>query len=58
MNSGGPKPGRLLIIGGSEDREDDKAVLERFIALCGGPASRIVVITAASEVGGTSMGAL
>ena len=51
MNSGGHKPGRLLIIGGSEDREDDKAVLERFIQVCGGAGSRIVVMTAASKIG-------
>ena len=43
--------GRLLIIGGHEDREDDMAVLERFVELAGGPGSRIAVITAASKVG-------
>lgn len=43
--------GRLLIIGGSEDREDALHILERFVALCGGPASRIAVITAASKIG-------
>ena len=43
--------GRLLIIGGGEDRQDHKDVLERFVALAGGPASRIAVITAASKVG-------
>jgi cyanophycinase len=42
---------RLLLIGGHEDRQDHKAVLERFVALCGGAASRIAVITAASKVG-------
>jgi cyanophycinase len=42
---------RLLIIGGSEDRRGDKAVLERFVALCGGADARIAVITAASKVG-------
>lgn len=45
------RPGRLLIIGGSEDREDARDILERFIDLCGGPASRIAVITAASKIG-------
>lgn len=45
------RPGRLLIIGGAEDREDARDILERFVALCGGPASRIVVITAASKIG-------
>ncbi len=43
--------GRLLIIGGREDREDGKAVLERFVDLCGGPTARIAVLTAASKVG-------
>ena len=42
---------RLLIIGGSEDREARKAVLERFVELAGGAASRIVVLTAASRAG-------
>jgi cyanophycinase len=42
---------RLLLIGGAEDRQDHKAVLERFVALCGGAGSRIAVITAASKVG-------
>ena len=45
------RPGRLLIIGGSEDREDARDILERFVDLCGGPASRIAVITAASKIG-------
>lgn len=45
-------PGSLLIIGGGEDREHDKAILERFVTLSGGPASRILVVTAASTVGG------
>lgn len=44
------RPGSLLIIGGGEDREDDMQVLERFVALCGGPDKRIVVLTAASRV--------
>jgi cyanophycinase len=42
--------GSLLIIGGGEDRDDDKAVLERFVQLSGGPESKIVVVTAASTV--------
>ncbi|MDQ1816018.1 cyanophycinase [Massilia sp. CCM 9210] len=42
--------GSLLIIGGSEDREDDMQILERFIALCGGADKRIAVLTAASRV--------
>lgn len=50
MNTAGGR-GKLLIIGGSEDREDDKAVLERFVELSGGTGSSIVVITAASKAG-------
>lgn len=42
---------RLLVIGGGEDRHDDKAVLERFVSLCGGAGARIAVVTAASKVG-------
>ena len=49
--SGAGAKGRLLIIGGSEDREDDMAILERFVQLSGGTRSKIVVITAASKVG-------
>ncbi|NHZ89981.1 cyanophycinase [Massilia sp. CCM 8733] len=45
-----PARGSLLIIGGGEDREDDMQILERFVALCGGPDKRIVVLTAASRV--------
>ncbi len=43
--------GRLLIIGGGEDREDDMTVLGRFVELAGGANSRIAVITAASKMG-------
>jgi cyanophycinase len=42
--------GHLVIIGGSEDRTDDKAILSRFVELAGGAHGRIVVITAASVV--------
>lgn len=43
-------PGHLVIIGGREDREDDKIILRRFVELCGGPGSRIFVLTAASTL--------
>jgi cyanophycinase len=42
--------GHLVIIGGGEDRSDDKEVLTKFIELCGGTDSKIVVVTAASRV--------
>lgn len=42
--------GHLVIIGGGEDREHDKAILSRFVELAGGADARIVVITAASKI--------
>jgi cyanophycinase len=47
VNIGG-SPGRLLIIGGAEDRCCGAGVLERFAGLCGGSKARIVVITTAT----------
>ena len=44
----GEVPGRLLIIGGAEDRCRGAGVLKRFAAMCGGTAARIVLITAAT----------
>ncbi len=51
MDAGG-KPGRLLIIGGAEDRCCGTGVLERFAGLCGGPKARIVMVTTATGVPG------
>jgi cyanophycinase len=48
--SGQDQIGRLFIIGGGEDREQEKTVLKRFITLCGGPSASVIVITAASTV--------
>jgi cyanophycinase len=42
--------GHLVIIGGSEDKQRAMTILRRFVDLCGGPAAKIVVITAASAV--------
>lgn len=42
--------GSLMIIGGNEDRTDNKDVLQKFVELAGGPQSPIVVTTAASTV--------
>jgi len=42
--------GHLVIIGGHEDRTHDKAVLQRFVELAGGPERKIVVISAASSI--------
>jgi cyanophycinase len=44
----GGLPGRLLIIGGAEDRCCGAGVLERFTQLCGGSRARIVLITTAA----------
>lgn len=41
--------GHLFIIGGAEDREDDKVVLSRLIDLAGGNDIRVAVLTAASN---------
>jgi len=49
-DDGGPNgnPGRLLIIGGAEDRCRGAPLLERFVELCGGEAARIVLVTTAT----------
>jgi cyanophycinase len=44
----GVSPGRLLIIGGAEDRCCGAGLLERFVALCGGERARIVLVTTAT----------
>ena len=41
-------PGRLMVIGGAEDRASDCSVLQAFAELCGGADARIVLITTAS----------
>lgn len=51
MDDGGV-PGRLLIIGGAEDRCQGAGVLERFTQMCGGAKARIVVITTATGAPG------
>ena len=44
----GDSPGRLLIIGGAEDRCCGTGLLERFVELCGGERARIVLVTTAT----------
>jgi cyanophycinase len=44
----GGSPGRLLIIGGAEDRCCGAGLLERFAALSGGERARIVLVTTAT----------
>lgn len=49
MDDGGP-PGRLLIIGGAEDRCCGSGLLDRFVGLCGGEQARIVLVTTATDL--------
>lgn len=42
--------GHLVIVGGGEDRVDDKEILMKFVELSGGGDANIIVITAASTV--------
>jgi len=44
----GGAPGRLLIIGGAEDRCGGAGALERFVEECGGGTARIVLVTTAT----------
>lgn len=50
LHTSGSPSGALMIIGGGEDRTDNKDILARFIALAGGPGRTLVVLTAASRV--------
>jgi cyanophycinase len=43
------KRGHLVIIGGAEDRKQDRVILKKFLELSGGNHARIKFITAASE---------
>ena len=42
------RTGRLVVIGGAEDRLQDRVILRRFVELCGGATAQILVMTAAS----------
>lgn len=42
--------GKLVVIGGSEDREGDCSILKEFVTLAGGARSRIVVMTVATDL--------
>lgn len=44
------KPSHLVIIGGAEDRQQDRIILRKFLELSGGPNAKIRFITAASSV--------
>jgi cyanophycinase len=43
--------GTVIVIGGAEDKVRDRVILGRFVALAGGPGSRIAVISTASSLG-------
>jgi cyanophycinase len=43
------RPGRLVVVGGAEDRLKDKVILRRFLSLCGGERANVLVLTAASS---------
>ncbi len=45
---GAKSAGRLLIIGGAEERGYGAGLLERFVELCGGDEARIVLVTTAT----------
>jgi len=46
----GKKSGHLVIIGGAEDRQQDRVILRKFLELSGGPSAKLRFITAASGV--------
>jgi cyanophycinase len=51
MNSTIPvRQSHLVIIGGGEDRIDNKEILRKFVELSGGAKAKIIVITAATSV--------
>ena len=43
-----PKVSRLVVVGGAEDRLQDRVILRKFSDYCGGSQARIRIITAAS----------
>jgi len=45
--------GYIIPIGGAEDKISDRAILRRFIELCGGGESKIAIIPTASELAST-----
>lgn len=49
----GEERGWIIPIGGAEEKENDRAILARFVELCGGDAADIVVIPTASKLRNT-----
>ncbi|HEX5313985.1 MAG TPA: cyanophycinase [Gammaproteobacteria bacterium] len=52
----GGERGWIVPIGGAEEKTSSPKILQRFVALCGGEASNIVVIPTASRLGETGAG--
>ena len=50
VTSADKKLGHLVIIGGAEDRQQDRIILRKFLELSGGPNAKLRFITAASGV--------
>src|SRR6266545_1867397 len=46
-----PQPGPVMVIGGAEDKLNEKVILAHFVKLAGGPDARVVVISTASSLG-------
>src|SRR6266700_562185 len=46
-----PTPGAVMVIGGAEDKLNEKVILTRFVKLAGGPDGHVVVISTASSMG-------
>jgi cyanophycinase len=42
--------GFIVPIGGAEDKEGDRAILKRFVSICGGRGARIAVVPTASHL--------
>jgi cyanophycinase len=43
--------GTVIVIGGAEDKIRDRLILNRFVALAGGPDATVVVVSTASSLG-------
>ncbi len=40
--------GALFLVGGNDGRNEDRALIDRFVKICGGASARVLVITSAS----------
>ncbi len=43
-------PGKLMIIGGGEDKKNEKIILKEFVRLAGGDSAKIVIMTCATNL--------